>query len=141
MVRPATILAALALCACSGQQSGSNDDLAAKQPSATDSAVALPDYLADYPGSTRVEVLNLGAPGTDSRSGNAIAMETEDTPAMVADHYRRRFAAARVPVRVDSAGPEGGLLSVARDGERGAMLTISRVGARTRIGIIRGRAP
>ena len=64
-------------------------------------------------------------------------METDATPAQVADFYRARFAAAGVPVRADTAGAQGGLISVARDGERGAMLTIGKVGGRTRIAVIR----
>ena len=139
MTKRAAGLVALALGACSGEQGGSPGNLAGGAPAATNASAALPDYLADYPGSTRVEVPNLGAPGTDSRSGNAIAMETDDTPIMVAEHYRARFAAAGVPVRADTAGPDGGLIGVGRDGERGAMLTISRIGSRTRIAIIRRR--
>lgn len=133
----------LLLCAC-GQKAGQD---AQRQPAPQaestgtgERTAALPDYLPDYPNSTRVEVPNLGAPGTDSRSGNAIAMETDDSPEEVAQFYRARFAAAGVPVRADTANAQGGLISVARDGERGAMLTISRIGDRTRIGVIRGPA-
>jgi hypothetical protein len=68
-------------------------------------------------------------------------METDDSPVAVAEHFRARFAAAGVPVRADTAGADGGLISVARDGERGAMLTISRIGPKTRIAMIRGRTP
>ena len=89
-------------------------------------------------GPTRIEVPNLGVAGTDSRSGNSVAMETDATPLQVADFYRARFAAAGVPVRADTANAQGGLISVGRDGERGTMLTISSVGGRTRIGVIRG---
>jgi hypothetical protein len=42
-------------------------------------------------------------------------------------------------VRADTATAGGGLISVARDGERGAMLTITPVGGNTRIGVIRAR--
>ena len=99
---------------------------------------ALPDYLPDYPGSTRVEVPNLGAPGTDSRSGNAIAMETDASPAEVAQYYRARFAEAGVRVWRDTANEQGGLISVGREGERGAMLTISSVAGKTRIAVVQG---
>lgn len=139
-----TLPIVLLLCAC-GQQAGQD---AQRQPTpqvqstgvGERTAAALPDYLPDYPNSTRVAVPNLGAPGTDSRSGNAIAMETDDSPEEVAQFYRARFAAAGVPVRADTANAQGGLISVARDGERGAMLTIGRIGDRTRIGVIRGPA-
>lgn len=139
-----TLPVVLFLCAC-GQQAGQAPQ---RQPApqaesgaaGERTAAALPDYLPDYPNSTRVEVPNLGAPGTDSRSGNAIAMETSDSPDQVAQFYRARFAAAGVPVRADTANAQGGLISVGRDGERGAMLTISRIGDRTRIGVIRGPA-
>jgi hypothetical protein len=134
------LISVLLLCAC-GQQGGQGaQGEASAEPNANHAGgrtAALPDYLPDYPNSTRVEVPNLGAPGTDSRSGNAIAMETDATPAEVAQFYRARFAEAGVPIRMDTANAEGGLISVARDGERGAMLTISRVGGKTRIGVIR----
>ena len=133
----------LLLCAC-GQQAGQDAQREVspdpKPAAARESAAALPDYLPDYPNSRRVEVTNLGVAGTDSRSGNAIAMETDDSPDEVAQFYRARFAAAGVPVRADTANAQGGLISVARDGERGAMLTISRIGDKTRIGVIRGPA-
>jgi hypothetical protein len=108
------------------------------QPGAEATAAsARPDYLPDYPGSTPVEIPNLGAPGTDSRSGNAVARETDATPAEVAAFYRARFAAAGVPLRADSMTGSGGLLAVGRDGEMGAMLTITQSGGRTRVTIIR----
>ena len=133
----------LLLCAC-GPQAG-QDAQREPVPQAESAGVgertaALPAYLPDYPNSTRVEIPNLGVAGSDSRSGNAIAMETDASPDEVAQFYRARFAAAGVPVRVDTANAQGGLISVARDGERGAMLTISRIGDRTRIAVIRGPA-
>jgi hypothetical protein len=134
------LLGVLLLCACGQQSGGGTQD----EPNAQRGAIpgeagnaALPDYLPDYPNSTRIEVPNLGAPGTDSRSGNAIAMETDASPAEVAQYYRARFAEAEVPVRADTVQANGGLLAVGRDGEQGAMLTISRIGAKTRIAIIR----
>ena len=53
-------------------------------------------------------------------------METDATPVEVVQYYRSHFAAADVSVRVDTTSSQGGLLSVGRDGEVGAMLTISR---------------
>jgi hypothetical protein len=102
-------------------------------------SVALPDYLPDYPGSNRVEVPNMSVDGTDSRSGNAVAMETIASPQQVADFYRARFAEAGVPVRMDTTTKDGGLMAVGRDGEQGAMLTISRISDKTRIGVIKGK--
>jgi hypothetical protein len=67
-----------------------------------------------------VEIPNLGAPGTDSRS------------------YREHFRTMAIPVRGDTANAQGGLISVARDGERGAMVTISRIGDKTRIAVMTG---
>jgi hypothetical protein len=135
------LLSALLLCAC-GQEAGraGQNESPPTAGSPKQGAAALPDYLPDYPGSTRVEVANLGVAGTDSRSGNAVAMETADTPLQVAQFYRTRFAEQGVPVRVDTVNEQGGLLSVGRDGERGAMLTISSRPGGTRIAIIRGRA-
>lgn len=135
----------LLLSAC-GQPAGeapqsegpSPTDVAAKGGATKDGGRALPDYLPDYPGSTRVEVPNLGAPGTDSRSGNAIAMETDASPAQVAQYYRARFAEAGVRVWRDTANEQGGLISVGREGERGAMITISNVAGKTRIGVVQG---
>jgi hypothetical protein len=98
------------------------------------------DDAPDYAGSTPVEIPNLGAPGTDSRSGNARAMETEDSPAQVAAFYRDYFQRTGMTIRADTANDAGGLITAARDGRRGVMLTVSRVGAKTRIAIIRGRA-
>ncbi len=102
----------------------------------SDSASSL---VPDFPGSTPLEVPNLGAPGTDSRSGNATLRETNATPDQVASFYRDHFQKAGIPVRADSATSRGGLISVARDGEKGAMLTITPVGGKTRIGVIMAR--
>ena len=134
------MLGVLLLCACGPQAGQDAQREASPDPgpaAARESAAALPDYLPDYPNSRRVEVPNLGVAGSDSRSGNAVAMETDASPEEVAQFYRARFAAAGVPVRSDTANAQGGLIAVGRDGERGAMLTISRVGDRTRIGVIR----
>ena len=133
----------LLLCACgqqADQQAPSEAPSEAGPAAAEAPSAALPDYLPDYPGSTRVEVPNLGVAGTDSRSGNAIAMETTDSPTRVAEFYRARFAEAGVPVRADTITETGGLMSVARDGEKGAMLTISRIGDKTRIAVIRDKS-
>jgi len=131
----------LLLSAC-GQPSGEAPQSQGSSPAADSAAKgggrALPDYLPDYPGSTRVEVPNLGAPGTDSRSGNAIAMETDASPAQVAQYYRARFAEAGARVWSDTANEQGGLISVGREGERGAMITISNVAGKTRIGVVQG---
>ncbi len=126
----------LGACGPQAEPTGQAEPSAPAADSGTAGTASLPDYLPDYPNSRRVEVPNLGAPGTDSRSGNAVAMETDDTPEEVAQFYRERLAAAGVPVRVDSVGPQGGVMGVGRDGERGAMLTISRIGDRTRIAVI-----
>jgi hypothetical protein len=136
------MMSLLLLCAC-GQQPGQS----AQRETASESAAApkeapaaaLPDYLPDYPNSTPVEVPNLGAPGTDTRSGNASARETDATPDEVATFYRARFAEAGVPVRADTMTPSGGLMSVGRDGEIGAMLTISSLSGKTRITVITRR--
>ena len=141
-MRRSLILTATVLCAC-GQQDASNG-MGAPSPGAgqqanaarSDAAAAL---VPDFPSSTPIEVPNLGAPGTDSRSGNATARETDASPDEVAQFYREHFQRAGIPVRADTATATGGLISVARDGERGAMLTISRIGDKTRIAVIRGQ--
>ena len=134
------LLGALLLCGC-GQEAGrgGQGDAASAPGVAVEqkAASAVQDLVPDYPGSTRVEVPYLGA-GPDRRTGNAIAMETGDTPGQVAQYYRAHFAEQGIPVRADTANAQGGLISVARDGERGAMITISSVAGRTRIGVIRG---
>jgi len=133
------LAAMLLLCAC-GQQPGQDAERTGPDragAAGTGPAASRPDYLPDYPNSTPVEIANLGPPGTDSRSGNAVARETDASPLEVAQFYRARFAEAGVPVRADTATANGGLISVGRDGEVGAMLTISRIGDKTRIAIIR----
>lgn len=104
----------------------------------SEAAVAT-DLVPAYPGAVPMEVPNLGAPGTDSRSGNATASETPDSPEQVAAFYRERFAAEGMPIRADSMGPTGGLMGIGRDGEQGAMLTVSRIGERTRIAVVQRR--
>ena len=141
-MRRAAIITACLLSAC-GPQEASNQAAPAgpdiEQPAGGSGAGATAALVPDYPGSTAIEVPNLGLPGTDSRSGNATMRETDATPEQVASFYRDHFNKAGIPIRADTAGATGGLISVARDGERGAMLTISKVGARTRIGVIAAR--
>ena len=131
----------LLMCAC-GQQEASNVAGAGPsgdaQASAASSAGAA-SLVPDYPGSVSVEVPNLGVPGTDSRSGNSTMRETSATPDQIASFYREHFQREGIPIRADTANSECGLISVARDGERGAMLTISKVGGKTRIGVIKAR--
>jgi hypothetical protein len=139
-MRRLSVLTIALLCGC-GQQAAPNGQAAA--PSGSDQQANAPsgataELVPPFPGSTPVEVPNLGAPGTDSRSGNAIAMETSADPDQVATFYREHFRTAGIPIRADTATAQGGLISVARDGERGAMITISRIGDRTHIAIIRG---
>jgi len=136
------MLGVLLLCACGQQESsnvavvGSSDSV---QPASAPTADGASSLVPDYPGSISIEVPNLGLPGTDSRSGNATMRETDATPDQVASFYREHFQRAGIPIRADTANAAGGLISVARDGERGAMLTISKVGGKTRIGVIKAR--
>lgn len=135
-MKPSIMLAAILLGAC-GQDSAPTDAPSAdvaQGPSAGPRA----DLVPDFPGSTPVEIANLGAPGTDSRSGNSSARETDAGPDQVAAFYREHFRKAGIPVRADTANARGGLISVARDGERGAMVTISRIGDKTRIAVMTG---
>jgi len=127
---------ALTLGACTQQPGASTNRAEPAAPGAAATA-QLPDYLPDYPGATRVEVPNLGVGVADSRSGNAIAMETADSPADVLAFYRARLAEAGVPIRADNVTGNGGMIAMGRDGEIGALLTVSRIGARTRIAVIR----
>lgn len=134
------LFGALLLCGC-GQEAGkggqgeaaSTPGTAVEQAAAT----AQSNDVPDYPGSTRVDVPYLGA-GPDRRVGNAIAMETADTPEQVAQYYRAHFAEQGIPVRVDTANAQGGLISAGRDGGRGVMLTINLRDGKTRIGVMRG---
>jgi hypothetical protein len=140
-MRRLCVLTVLLLCGC-GQQGASDGDGAVSsghnQQASAPSGGAAASLVPPFPGSTPVEVPNFGAPGTDSRSGNTIAMETSADPEQVATFYREHFRGAGIPVRADTANAQGGLISVARDGERGAMITISRIGDRTRIAVIMG---
>lgn len=139
-MRRVCVLSVMLLCGC-GQQGASNGQGVAtssfnQEANAPSGAAA--NLVPPFPGSTPVEVPNLGAPGTDSRSGNAIAMETGADPEQVAAFYREHFRGAGIPVRADTATAHGGLISVGRDGGRGAMITISRIGDRTRIAVMTG---
>ena len=138
-MRRSTILGVLLLCACGqgGAPDGGVSTDTDRGPS-TPMQAARADLVPDFPGSTPVEIPNLGAPGTDSRSGNATARETDASPDQVATFYREQFRKAGIPIRADTANATGGLISVARDGERGAMVTISRIGAKTRIAVMTG---
>lgn len=138
-MKRSTMLGAMLLCACG--QSGAPNGEAPKDIDRGSSAgvqAARADLVPDFPGSTSVEIANLGVPGTDSRSGNATARETSASPDQVATFYREHFRKSGIPVRADTANAQGGLISVARDGERGAMVTISRIGDKTRIAVMTG---
>jgi hypothetical protein len=145
-MRRTFVLGVILLCAC-GQQEPSNvtsdatggAPIGPGQETAIAGSAAGSSLVPDFPGSTAIEVPNLGVPGTDSRSGNSTLRETDATPDQVASFYREHFRKAGIPIRADTANMAGGLISVARDGERGAMLTISQVGGKTRIGVIRAR--
>ncbi|HET9638246.1 MAG TPA: hypothetical protein VFP12_03485 [Allosphingosinicella sp.] len=138
-MKRSTMLGAMMLCACgqSGPPEGNASTDIARGPGA-EAQAARTDLVPDFPGSTPVEIPNLGVPGTDSRSGNAMARETDAGPDQVAAFYREHFRKSGIPVRADTANAAGGLISVARDGERGAMVTISRIGHKTRIAVLTG---
>jgi hypothetical protein len=136
-MKRSTMLSAILLCAC-GQDGASNESASTDIGRGSSVQAARADLVPDFPGSTPVEIANLGAPGTDSRSGNAKASETDAGPDQVAAFYREHFRKAGIPVRADTANATGGLISVARDGERGAMVTISRIGDKTRIAVMTG---
>ena len=130
------VLIAFALAGCSQQQPGARNEAGAR-PSATVTAAAgpaLPDYLPAYPGASPAEVPSLGG---HRPSGNAVAMETTDSPDAVLAFYRARITGAGIPIRAYNVTEGGGLLSAGRDGEVGVMLTVSRIGSRTRITVIR----
>ena len=130
------MLAAVLLGACG--QGAAPDDAPSSEVAQGPSAGSPAGLVPNFPGSTPVEIPNLGAPGTDSRSGNATASETDASPDQVAAFYREHFNKVGIPVRADTANAAGGLISVARDGERGAMVTISRIGDKTRIAVLTG---
>ena len=127
------IVPLLLLAACSEEPAADASAEAAAGPQAA------AELVPPYPGAVAVEVPNLATDGTDSRSGNATASETPDSPEQVAEFYRTSFAAADMPIRVDSMGPAGGAMGIGRDGEQGAMLTVSRIGERTRIAVVQRR--
>lgn len=138
-MKRSTMLGAMLLYACG--QSGAPNGGASTDVDRDSSAgvqAARANLVPDFPGSKAVEIANLGAPGTDSRSGNSTARETAASPDHVAAFYREHFLKEGIPVRADTANAQGGLISVARDGERGAMVTINRIGDKTRIAVMTG---
>ena len=135
-----SILSLLLLAACSGEPAAApQGEQAAESGPAAAPVAASAELVPAYPGAVAVEVPNLGAPGTDSRSGNATASETGDSVETVAQFYRERFAASGMPIRVASVTATGGTIGIGRDGEQGAMITLSRIGAKTRIMVIQRR--
>ena len=132
------ILPVLLLGACGGEPAdapqGEADAAAAAAP-ATIATVLVPAY----PGAVAVEVPNLATDGTDTRSGNATASETDDDMETVARFYRERFAADGMPIRADTVTATGGLMAIGRDGERGAMITFTQPAGRTRITVVQRR--
>jgi hypothetical protein len=129
------LLMAFALAGCSQAPPAPRNEAGAEPPATATTAQPLPHYLPAYPGATPVEVPSLGG---HRPSGNAVAMETPDSAADVFAFYRARLTAAGIPIRADTASDRGGLLSAGRDGDAGVMLSVSRIGNRTRITIIRG---
>jgi hypothetical protein len=127
------LLMAFALAGCSQAPSGAGNEAGA-QPSATASGPALPDYLPLYPGASPVAVPTFGG---NRPTGNAVAVETDASPAEIFAFYRGRLAAAGVPIRADDGTDAGGIMSAGRDGELGVMLTVTRSGNRTRITYLR----
>ena len=138
-MKRSTMLGAILLSAC-GQGGAPDGDASTDidRGSGARMQAARADLVPDFPGSTPVEIANLGAAGTDSRSGNSTARETDASPDQDATIYREHFRKSGIPVRADTANAQGGLISVARDGERGAMLTINRIGDKTRIAVMTG---
>jgi hypothetical protein len=131
------IMPVLLLAAC-------GEEPPANQPGRTSAERAAARLVSDrlvpaYPGAVAVEVPNLAVDGTDTRSGNATASETGDSVARVAQFYRERFAADGMPIRVDSVTETGGAMGIGRDGEQGAMITITRPAGRTRITVLQRR--
>ena len=139
-MKPCSILPLLLLAACSeGPAATPHSEPTAEAGEAAATTEAVDELVPAYPGAVAVEVTNLGAPGTDSRSGNATASETDDSVDKVAQFYRERFAASGMPIRVASVTATGGTIGIGRDGEQGAMITLSRIGAKTRIMVIQRR--
>ena len=134
------IVPVLLLAACSAEPAAEphGEATAEAGPAAAPDAVPA-ELVPAYPGAVAAEVPNLGAPGTDSRSGNATATETGDSVETVAQFYRERFAAAGMPIHVDAVTPTGGTMAIGRDGEQGAMITLTRPGAKTRITVVQRR--
>src|SRR6185503_6291231 len=101
MKRCCWILPVLLLGACGSEPAADPQGEAdAAAPAAQAGASA--ELVPAYPGAVAVEVPNLGATGTDTRSGNATASETDDSPEQVARFYRERFAADGMPIRADT---------------------------------------
>jgi len=135
-----SILPLLLLAACSEEPAAeAPSEAVAEASEASAPTAAAGELVPAYPGAVAVEVANLGAPGTDSRSGNATASETDDSVEQVAQFYRERFAASGMPIRAASVTATGGTIGIGRDGEQGAMITLSRIGAKTRIMVIQRR--
>lgn len=127
---------ALAACGSSAPEAAQDENSPVAAPNPAAQGVS---EVPDYPGSHRVEIPNFGMAGKDTRSGNNIAMETDASPSDVAAFYRKWFADNGIPIRADTLTEQGGLITGARDGERGAMLTVSAIAGKTRIGIVRAK--
>ena len=113
------------------------------EPQAGEAAAAAATPVAEggnvappYPGATPVEMPGT-APG-EPGAGSLRVSETDDSPAKVASFYRERFAAAGMPLRANTAGPDGGILSVGAGDGLDAQVTIIRTPTRTRIIVIEG---
>lgn len=133
------ILPVLLLGACGGEPAAEPQGEAGDAATAPAPAGASAELVPAYPGAVAVEVPNLAVDGTDTRSGNATASETGDSIETVARFYRERFAADGMPIRVDSVTATGGVMGIGRDGEQGAMITITRPAGRTRISVVQRR--
>ena len=133
------ILPVLLLGACGEEPAAEQAGRTSAEAAAGQLAGVATELVPAYPGAVAVEVPNLAVDGTDTRSGNATASETDDSPEAVAQFYRARFAADGMPIRADTLGATGGLMAIGRDGGQGAMITVTRPAGRTRISVVQRR--
>lgn len=73
-----------------------------------DVAPELPEGLSVYPGARIANVANVGLAET---SGTLVSMESEDSPARIADWYRQQAEAAGYTVKAEVAGDALHILS------------------------------
>ncbi len=138
-MKHAFLMMAILLSAC-GNESSPPDMVADDPVSGGATAASRNALVPPYPGSTPFDLTNMAIGAAESRSVNTTGFETDASVEAVAAFYRAHFRQAGVAIQADTVTPaNGGLMGVARDGERGALLAIFPSNGKTRITVTIGR--